>query len=94
VKKQLFIIFFLLALILIAQSTNVLASEPSQVKNNNDNFKVDYSDPGFSGNQGDMDNAAYRQFKRADDKLNEIYNQIFIKYKNNKLFLRKLTEPK
>ena len=47
------------------------------------------SNTGFRGNQDELNELADRECKRADDKLNESYNQIFVKFKNNKLFLDK-----
>lgn len=93
-KKQLAVVLLILGLAAIGiyQSATVEAAESAQIKENDDNFKVDRSDPGFKGNQSDMNEAAYREWKRADDKLNEIYSQILIKYKDNQLFLDKLTD--
>lgn len=74
------------------QGNSALAFGPSEAQVNDESFKVDYSDPGFQGTQFEMNEAAYREFKRADDKLNEIYGQILVRYKNNQVFLDKLVE--
>jgi uncharacterized protein YecT (DUF1311 family) len=63
-------------------------SNSLQVKN--EKFEFDYSL--LTGNQKEMNEAAYKEFKRADDKLNEFYQQILIEYKKNKQFLEKLAE--
>ncbi|EGO63794.1 lysozyme inhibitor LprI family protein [Acetonema longum] len=92
VKKLLVAMLLVLGVIAIHFSQGAWAAdETSLTEQKNENFQVDRSDPGFRGNQGEMNEAAYREFKRADDKLNAIYAQIFVKYKNNKLFLDKLT---
>lgn len=40
--------------------------------------------------QADMNNQAYQDFKKADDELNKVYNQIVKKYKDDKVFIAKL----
>ena len=73
-KKQLIPILLILSLTLISfnQVNIVWAADPSQIQEIDENFKIDYS--GFHGNQLELNEAAYKEFKRADDKLNEIYN--------------------
>ena len=88
-KKQIVPILLILGLTLISfNQVNIVAADSSQIQEIDENFKIDYS--GFHGNQLELNEAAYKEFKRADDKLNEIYNKIFIKYKDNQLFLDKL----
>ncbi|EGO63806.1 lysozyme inhibitor LprI family protein [Acetonema longum] len=91
VKNQLAVILLVLGLTVLIFNKDVWAAKTPPIKEYNENFEIDYSDPGLRGSQSEMNEAAYREFKRADDKLNEIYGQIFVKYKNNKLFLDKLT---
>lgn len=40
--------------------------------------------------QADMNNQAYQDFKKTDDELNKVYNQIVKKYKDDKVFIAKL----
>lgn len=40
--------------------------------------------------QADMDKQAYNEWKKADDELNRVYNQVLKKYKNDKVFISKL----
>lgn len=54
------------------------------------NEKFEFNDSILTGNQAEMNDAAYKEFRRADSKLNEYYQQILIDYKKNKLFLEKL----
>lgn len=52
-------------------------------------FSIDYKS--LKGNQSEVTAAVYKEFRRSDQKLNEIYRKIFVKYKSNPLFLKKLT---
>lgn len=40
--------------------------------------------------QMDMNNKAYQEWKKADDELNKVYNQVLKKYKEDKVFIAKL----
>ncbi len=40
--------------------------------------------------QADMNHQAYQDWKKADDELNQVYNQILKKYKDDKVFISKL----
>lgn len=43
----------------------------------------------FFPSQTDMNNQAYKEWKKADDELNKVYSQILKKYKDDKVFIAK-----
>jgi len=64
------------------------AAEGNQSRQDTSHFKVDFSN--FrDGNQGELDRAAEKEFKRADDTLNDIYNKVLLKHKNDQEFIDK-----
>lgn len=62
--------------------------------NTNSDKEYDISDSFYQngGSQAELNEAAYKEYERADEKLNEIYRTIFREYKGEKLFLEKLKE--
>jgi Uncharacterized protein conserved in bacteria len=87
-KLALIVLFTMLALCLT--NIHALGANTQSSPTNTSEFEVDYSK--LTGSQSEMNDAAYKEFKRADDKLNGIYRQILVEYKKNQLFLAKLTE--
>lgn len=88
-RLSLMVSFLLLLSLGLAPAHSVRGAEPAGSAKQE---AIDFSDPGFGGSQGDMNAAAFREFRRADDTLNQVYGQIQEKYKNNPTFLAKLTD--
>jgi len=52
--------------------------------------KVDKQVIDSAQTQAGMDEQTYQEFKKNDDELNKVYNQILKKYKEDKVFIAKL----
>ena len=64
---------------------NANEHSPSQ-----DHFKVELT--GNYRDQMEANEAAGKELERADNTLNEIYNKVLIKYKDNQQFIEKFTQ--
>ncbi len=89
-KKLLWSLSVLGCIVLIGNYGYLYANQTKAAPTDQNQFAVDYS--GLDGTQAELNQKAYQELKRADAKLNEIYKQIFVEYKRNKLFLAKLTQ--
>ncbi|MDR7866877.1 MAG: lysozyme inhibitor LprI family protein [Sporomusaceae bacterium] len=54
-------------------------------------FKVELTYPDDDRSQAAMNAAAAREFKRADDTLNAVYNKVSVKYRDDREFIAKYT---
>lgn len=64
------------------------AAEDSQSYDTS-HFKVEMSFPDGDRSQWALNMAAGREFKRADDTLNDIYNKVLLKYERDQEFIDK-----
>ena len=65
-------------------------TEPSSYDTSHFKVELTYTDDDRS--QRSMNMAAGREVKRADDTLNEIYNKVLLKHKDDKNFIDKFTK--
>jgi len=90
-KRLAILVMSLLVVLGVTPLAIVNANEDSQSYDTS-HFKVELSFPDGNRSQGALNMAAGREFKRADDTLNDIYNKVLLKHQNDQNFIDKFTD--